>query len=203
MKKILLVAVGSALLVFPAIASATVIDFEDITSDQFDNPLVSEGYNFNFSAGGWGILTDSYTGSGRVQDGSVTLAAIGDDNNGATGSVNFKPISDAPFSMESFDSAVFDGTFATGSITVVGNYEGGGTTSQVFNVTNQWQTFMLDGSFTNLDSITVMDNGSGGLGTVSGFQLDNLTIDSVPEPASLAVLGIGALALVRRRRTSK
>lgn len=39
---------------------------------------------------------------------------------------------------------------------------------------------------------------SGGAGDLMGY--DNLNVAPVPEPASLAVLGLGALALLRRRR---
>jgi PEP-CTERM motif len=34
-------------------------------------------------------------------------------------------------------------------------------------------------------------------------QFDNINLTPVPEPASIAVLGLGALALIRRRRTAK
>jgi hypothetical protein len=39
---------------------------------------------------------------------------------------------------------------------------------------------------------------SGGAGDIMGY--DNLNVAPVPEPATMAVLGIGALALIRRRR---
>lgn len=39
---------------------------------------------------------------------------------------------------------------------------------------------------------------SGGAGDMMGY--DNVTVTPVPEPASMAILGMGALALIRRRR---
>jgi len=42
---------------------------------------------------------------------------------------------------------------------------------------------------------------SGGAGDLMGY--DNLNVAPVPEPASLAALGIGALALIRRRKANR
>jgi hypothetical protein len=58
----------------------------------------------------------------------------------------------------------------------------------------------------NLGDVTILDGGQGGdptalTNTVAPALL--LDIQTVPEPASFAVLGIGALAMVRRRRSSK
>jgi hypothetical protein len=47
--------------------------------------------------------------------------------------------------------------------------------------------------------------GSDGSVTDAGFNMDNLVVTGsvVPEPASMAALGMGALALIRRRRAKK
>lgn len=69
----------------------------------------------------------------------------------------------------------------------LGFYEGG-----VRNiVTTRTPTFANDGEFVGFYT----DARAAG---VTGFA-DNLTIVAVPEPASLGLLGIGALALIRRR----
>ena len=202
MKRILFGAMGVATLALSSAASAAIIDFEDIVSDQFGDPIPSQGFNFDFEAQGWALATNGYTGFNRLQNGTSTLFQAGGIN-GNNSLVNFKPLDDSPFSAQGFDSAVFDGTQPVGVIEVIGNYEGGGTTSQTFTIINQWQSFALNGTFTNLDSITVIDQFGGNFGTSPGFQLDNITVnDVVPEPASMAVLGLGALALIRRRRTS-
>ncbi|MBS1727248.1 MAG: PEP-CTERM sorting domain-containing protein [Armatimonadetes bacterium] len=203
MKKLLVGAVGLAALSLSSFASADMLDFEDITADQFGNPIPSEGFTFDFNAQGWSIATNGYTGAGRVQNGTSTLFLAG-PRDFSNAQVMFSSDSGAPFSIQSFDSAVFTGSFATGSIEFVGSYVGGGITVQDFSITNQWQSFAMNGTFTNLQSVTVVDLDTHNFGDGPGFQLDNIAINgTVPEPASLAVLGLGALALVRRRRTSK
>jgi hypothetical protein len=60
-----------------------------------------------------------------------------------------------------------------------------------------------NGPGVNIGDVTVLDGGLGndlGNTVAPGLQLD---IEAVPEPASFAVLGLGALALLRRRRTTK
>jgi len=57
-----------------------------------------------------------------------------------------------------------------------------------------------DGPSVNLGDVTIFDGGMGGdLGNTVAPALI-LDIEAVPEPASMAVLGLGALALLRRKK---
>ncbi len=182
-------------------AQAVVLDFEDVTTDQFGNPIPSGGFSFDFDTQGWGIFTNGFTSFNRVQNGTTTLAFSGDTQiSGGNGFVLFKPQDDSAFSLEGFDSAVFHGPLGNGGIVVTGFYEAGGSTSQVFTITNQWQSFNLNASFVGLDRVEVRDALAGSFNVIPGVQLDNLRYNAVPEPATLAALGFGAAALMRRRR---
>jgi len=182
-------------------AQAVVLDFEDVAGDQFGNPIPSGGFSFDFDTRGWGILTNGFSSFNRVLNGTTTLAFSGDtQRSSGNGFVVFKPQDDSAFSLEGFDSAVFHGPLGNGGIVVTGFYEAGGSTSQTFTITNQWQSFNLNASFVGLDRVEVRDTLAGGFNLIPGVQLDNLRYNAVPEPATLAALGLGAAALMRRRR---
>jgi hypothetical protein len=51
----------------------------------------------------------------------------------------------------------------------------------------------------NIGAVDLYANGNGVTGNTVPVFYDNLSLTAVPEPASMAVLGLGALALVRRR----
>jgi hypothetical protein len=48
-------------------------------------------------------------------------------------------------------------------------------------------------------TLTIVDRAGGDTGSISGWSAEG-TYTAVPEPASMAVLGLGAAALIRRRR---
>lgn len=110
-----------------------------------------------------------------------------------------------PFSIQSFDATFwgipnnFDGS--NGNIAVTGHLDGGGTLSQTFTVdTNPaFETFLFGPAWANLASVEFQN--------VQGrIAFDNFVVDeavaAVPEPAALAVLGLGLAGLARfgRRR---
>jgi hypothetical protein len=75
----------------------------------------------------------------------------------------------------------------------------GGSTTTVDVSGNGW--YLSGGQNNVLAQATATDIrlfGSGSAGDIMGY--DNFSVAPVPEPASMAVLGLGALALLRRRR---
>ena len=61
-------------------------------------------------------------------------------------------------------------------------------------------TFNFNGTDDFVALTFVQINAAGGTANLDSADLDNLTVTTIPEPSSSALLGLGALALVMRRR---
>jgi hypothetical protein len=103
-----------------------------------------------------------------------------------------------------FDGSLYTINTTTGAATIVG--------STGLSFTNAWQGLAFDGSGTlflnaadndNLYTINTTTGAAtlvGANGPTNGNGIDGLAFAPVPEPASMAALGLGALALLRKRR---
>lgn len=121
--------------------------------------------------------------SGQSWDGFIFVYA--NSFNAATPLANYQAGSDDV--SDAF--SIVAGTFSNKSRTDASH----GAGSMVLTANTQY--YAVTTSFGN-GGTGDYSNGIGGVGTVTAGS-------PVPEPASLAVLGLGALALIRRRRTSK
>lgn len=193
-----------ALAALSASAHSTLIDFNSLTgSDQsyytdFDSTVSSNGYLFDATdlvawKPGLG-LTDcggNYTGTNALfmnfRDDSITL------HRADSAAFNLLSLDVANLFLQS--STPFSDK--TSTITFTGHYFGGGTVVQSYTTLadDLLHTVNFSG-FSNLSSVTWSQDDA------PYHQFDNVvvTTQAVPEPATVAALGLGALGLLKRRR---
>ena len=95
--------------------------------------------------------------------------------------------------LQDFTAYLRDGSGTGGSILATISSSGGLTTT--------WQEYTVD--FTALSGTTtihIIDAASAGAVDSNDTVLDDVSLTAVPEPSSLALLGLSGLMLVRRRR---
>jgi len=193
LKKLLFPALLCA--VFAGQAQAIVIDF-DAHADDFGSPIVDSGFQFDFTAGGWGVFGPASGACCNVNyNGTTSLFADG-DNGGQRANVVMTKVGGGTFDVSSLDAAVY-WIGASGTLELTGALSGGGTVTTSLNVGTPWQSFAV--GFTDLVSLKFQDSASGAFLDAPGFGIDNISTAPVPEPETYALmlLGLGALGVRR------
>ncbi len=76
-----------------------------------------------------------------------------------------------------------------------------GTISYTSGVRFDQQKFVLDTAFHSVDLVEIKFVGSNNAGSNGSPMLQSLTVNPVPEPATIAALGLGLAAVIRRKRS--
>lgn len=187
------------------------------------NVFAADGTTFQYDyfafpapnlSGGFSNVTDV---AGGALAGSQGLVVFSDYNNGDHGGTN--RIEAVFFREQTIDASNVGETWEFSFLAGPGDL-GGATTARAFikTIDGSSTTNLLTQDTTSLSGTTSLaiqiditsaligqklqigfDNTASGFDP-SGVNYDNINFDVVPEPSSLALIGLGAAALIRRRR---
>jgi hypothetical protein len=171
------------------------------------DPSELPGWNLHPSSGDWAWYMSSGT-FGVAQDGdrfiNLTSPSLSQD---------FAVTAGTTYTVSYFEAMRQDGAFQPDTVTTTIALAAGSATGTVLQVANNplgnstvanWLLFTF--SFTPDTNTTATLDFALTPGSGAGYPvIDNISVtgvSAIPEPASLGLLGVGALALVRRRRVA-
>lgn len=181
-------------------AAPVTLDFEGVAANgtQSPCPLTSAYSKGGYSLGSASATCNHYIGnnmSGNNTYGNTTsVLAI---CSGCPGGLLLTLTGPAAFSALSVDIGSFFGNDPA-AVTFTGYFVGGGSVVQAVDGAKSWATYLLNG-FTGLSSMTIQTLGANG----AHASLDNIVVtnaNTVPEPTSIALLGLALVTAGAARR---
>ena len=196
------IVVAVSVLAAPLPAAATVIFFDDFSANPIGVPAASL-VNWSIDRGTVDVVgTGSF--ASLCAGGPSPSRCVDLDGTGTSGAGKISHVEPSLGSGQyriSFYLQANDRGYAPDSVTVTfGPYSEVFTLPSLGNNLDSWLFFSRDVSYAGPPGLTLTFDHAGGDNV--GILLDNVTIEAVPEPATLLLLGSGltGLALRRRRR---
>ncbi len=131
---------------------------------------------------------------------AIVITIHSDLSEETTWGVYLDPTTEYPTNAELNTAMILAGAGTSGGVTAGGNpdfghdYESAGKGGNAPVADTDWSTVQFVGKVVGDYDVILTDGGS------DGMELARASINVVPEPATIALLGLGGLFLLRRRR---
>jgi hypothetical protein len=188
--------------------AAFIVNFSSLSqpgtsASTYGSSISYQGFNFAVTGGDGDTLATWQSGSANLPVGGAASTSL--LSYSAFAQVSMEQSTGSAFSLASIDIAPWganqDQSTPTFDVSFTGIKAGGGTVSQTFTVTNSTQPLLQTFAFNGFSNLAELDVVQGVYVSGTAFQFDNIA-GSVPEPASLGLLCLGAFGLFLRRRAA-